>query len=333
MPEYLVVRCHGLATHLLPKQVMEALASSKNIKDFADMLSPTDYGGRMRELKDVNAYSLEQVFFDEFVAKCRFVAAVASGAMQDFLRAYFRRLEVQALSRILRVKMSKPSGEIKPHLTSMKGLTDLRLDRMLDAEDVESAVELLKDTCYSPVAKSLDWYREYNSMLPLEFHLRKVYYTMMLEAMRNLPGGDRERIGRLLGIEVDVANCFTVVAPVLYGYSAELSKQLIIPHFFRLVPSKVKEVTEAKSPHAVLPLLRSYEEVVKPLLEENDECLGEVRALNLILKEARKQMLEASVDFAYATCYLALCEIERRNLTLIAYLTQQNLQVKGYLAL
>jgi vacuolar-type H+-ATPase subunit C/Vma6 len=231
----------------------------------------------------------------------------------------------------MRGKISKPPKDVKPLLPSVEGLSDLRLDHMMEAENVEMVVELLKNTRYSSVAKSLDWYREYNSVLPLEFHLRKVYYTTTLEALQSLPSEDRERIGQLLGIEVDITNCYTAAAPVLYEYSTELSKQLIIPHYLRLSPSKVQEAIEAKSPRAVLAYLKSYEEIVKPLLEEKDEALAEVKALSLVRREARKHMLAANIDLAYAICYIILREIERRNLTLIAYMTQENLQTKGYL--
>jgi vacuolar-type H+-ATPase subunit C/Vma6 len=331
MSEYLVVRCHGLVTHLIPSKVVDALALSRSMKDFADMLNPTDYGPRIRELRKLEAKALERIFDDEMIAKYKYVMSSASDADQDFLKAYNRKLEVQALSRILRARMSKPPLDIKASLPSLEGLTDLRINRAAEADDVEKTVELLKGTPYSSIAKSLDWYREYDSVLPLEYHLKKVYYNTVLEALQRLSGEDRDRIGRILGTEIDMTNCFTAVAPVLYGYSTDLSKQLIIPHFFRLSLSNVEQAIEAKSPRSILVHLKKYEEIVKSLLEEKDEGLAETQGLRLVQSEAKKQMIEASIDFAYAICYLILHEIERRNLTLIAYLIQQNVDPRSYL--
>lgn len=331
MPEYLVVRCHGLATHLLPKQAIEALTSSKNIKEIADVLASTDYGDKIRELKEVTAYSLEQIFTEELMKRYSYVINASSDEMQDFLKVYAKRFEVQSLARILRSKIAKTSRDIKSFLPLIQDLSSLNLNRLIEAENIEKTVEILKGTIYSQVIKSLDLYRKYNSILPLEAQLKKVYYKMVFEALEVLSSEDKEEIKEILGIEVDAANCFTALAPLLYGYTPELTKQLLIPFFFKIPLSSFKEVIESKSLHTALTLLKSYENIVKPLIEKGDEALAEVNALKLIRKKAEELMLKSSLNFAYVISYLALCEIEWRNLILITFLTQQNLEAKQYL--
>ncbi|HID17459.1 TPA: hypothetical protein EYP26_04105 [Candidatus Bathyarchaeota archaeon] len=334
MVEYLVVRCHGLATHLLPNQVTEGLISSKNLKDFADMLGLTDYGQRIRELKKVDAHALERIFNEELVERYKRVIEAAPDNLKEFLRSYCRRLEVQALSRVLRGKFLKsPPQEIKRTLPPLNGLSEINLEKIAEAETVEEAVELLKLSPYEEVAGSLDWCRKYNTALPLEFHLKRIYYTIVLEALRNVPSEDRERIRNLLGIEIDAVNCFMALAPYLYGYSPELVNQLFIPYFFKLAPSKLQEAARAKSPRAIMKLLAEYKDLARALLEEGDEVLAESVALTLLKKEVKRQMLETSIALTYVVCFLILCEIERRNLVFLAFSLEQNLEPKNYVVI
>ncbi|MBS7654881.1 V-type ATPase subunit [Candidatus Bathyarchaeota archaeon] len=331
MPEYLVVRCHGLATHLLPKQAIEALTSSKNIKEIADILASTDYGDKIRELKEVDAYSLEQIFTEELIKRYMHVINASSDETQDFLKVYAKRFEVQSLARILRSKIAKTSRDIKSFIPLIQDFSSLNLNRLIEAESIEKIVEMLKGTAYSQIIKSLDLYRKYNSILPLEVQLKKTYYQMVFEALETFPSGDQEEIKEILGIEIDAANCFTALAPLLYGYASELTKQLLIPFFFKVPLSSFKEVMESKSLHTALTLLKSYENVVKPLIEKGEEALAEVNALKLLRRKVEELMLKSSLSFAYVISYLVLCEIEWRNLVLTTFLTQQNLEVKPYL--
>lgn len=334
MPEYLIVRCHGLATHLLPSQVIEGLASSRNLQDFANMLGPTDYGERVRGLKKIDAHGLERIFNEELAKRYRRVIEAAPDNLKEFLKAYCRRLEVQAISRILRGKFSKsPPQEIKRTLPPLDGLSEINLDKIVEAESVEKALELLKPSPYKEIIGSLDLCRKYRTSLPLELHLKRAYYTMVLDALQSLPGDDRERIRTLLGIEIDTANCFTALAPFLHGHSPELVKQLFIPYFFKLAPSKLEEIAEAKSPHTVAKLLATYRDLARALVEERDEVLAETVSLTILKKEAVRQMVVSSVAFTYVVCFLILCEVERRNLVFLAFSLEQNLEPKNYLVM
>ncbi|MBS7658721.1 MAG: V-type ATPase subunit [Candidatus Bathyarchaeia archaeon] len=335
MPEYLIVRCHGLKTHLLPNQAIEALASSKNIKEFADVLASTDYGNKIRELKEINAYELEQIFTDELIKRYSYVVNAASNTMQDFLKVYAKRFEIEALTKILRSKTSKTttSKNIKSFLPSIQELSTLNLDRLIEAETIERTIELLKGTAYFKIVKSLEFYQKYNSVLPLETHLKKIYYEMVFQALETLPNEDQEEIKKLLGIEIDALNCFTALSPILYNYAPELTKQMLIPFFFKVPLSSLKEVIESKSLHTALTVFKGYENVIKPLVEKGDEVLTEINVFKLLKEKADEIMVKSSINFAYAIAYLALCEIEWRNLTLIAFLTQQNIEAKPYLIL
>jgi vacuolar-type H+-ATPase subunit C/Vma6 len=79
MAEYLIVRCHGLFTRFLPSQVLDALPNLGSLKDLADLLTATDYGGEVRSLTELNVHALERVFEEKLYERYRYVVKVAEG--------------------------------------------------------------------------------------------------------------------------------------------------------------------------------------------------------------------------------------------------------------
>lgn len=332
MSEYLIVRCHGLYTRLLPSQVLEALPNLKSLKDLADILTATDYGGEVRALPELSVHALEHVFDEKLHERYRYVVNAAEGGCREFLTQYMRRLEVQAISRVMRGKLFQtPVEELMKTLPSRR-FFELDLKPMAEAADVGKAVELLKPTPYREAVESLPWCLKYRSPLPMEYWLRKAYYSTLLEALKNLPSGDREKARELIGFEIDVANCFTASAPLLYGYTSELVQQLLIPYQGKLTPAQLREALEAKSPSTLLKLFAEYREIARPLIEEGDEVLAETAALKTLKAKAERLMLERFIGFPYVLGYLTLCEVERRNLVFTAHSINQNVEFKQYLA-
>ncbi|MEM2901153.1 MAG: V-type ATPase subunit [Candidatus Bathyarchaeia archaeon] len=331
MPEYVIVRCHGLSTRLLPSQVLEAMPNLRSLKDLTDILAATDYGGELRALPELNLLALEHVFDEKLHERYRYVLKVAEGGYRRFLTQYMRRLEVQAMARIMRGKFAKiPVEELMKTLPTRRYL-DLDLKPVAEADSVEKAIDLLKATPYFGLGESLPWCLKYQSSLPMEYWLRKAYYSTLLKALKNLPLGNRERALELIGLEIDVANCFTASTPLLYGYTPELVQQLLIPYQGRLTLPQLQEATEAKSPSTLIKLFAEYREIARPLIEDRDEILAETAALKTVKAKAERLMMEGPIDFTYVLGYLKLCEVERRNLVFIAHSINQNTEFKQYL--
>ncbi|MGC8850058.1 MAG: V-type ATPase subunit, partial [Candidatus Bathyarchaeia archaeon] len=106
---YTAVSCHGLVTHLLPKDVLEALASAKGLQDLTNILTPTDYGHKIVGLMKVDAQALEGAFNQVLAERFSYVVRLAPENVKGFLEAYARRLEVRNLSRLLRGKYAAAS--------------------------------------------------------------------------------------------------------------------------------------------------------------------------------------------------------------------------------
>ncbi len=195
---------------------------------------------------------------------------------------------------------------------------------MIETDDAEEFIVSLKKTPYRDAINSIKWYRKYDSFLPIEFHLKKIYYDALFQALRFLPKEDRKNVDKLIRSEVDIANCFTSIAASVYGYDRILVESLLIPYPLKLSLKTLKSAINTESPHDILIHLRPYSEIVKLLLDK-DEIAAHTEAMRLIRNEAIRQKITVSLDFTYVIYYLLLCEFECRDLTFIALATQHNI--------
>lgn len=330
---YLVVRCHGLATRLLPGNVLEALASARAIQDLVSILTPTDYGRKIVGLERVDARTLEGAFKQVLAERFRYVVRLAPENLEGFLKAYARRLEVGNLSRLLRGKYSAaPPGEIRTWLTPLEGLSGLDYEALSEAESLEKALELLEGTPYEGLEGYVEPCRRYGSILPLEYALKGLYYEDLLRHAERLPPESRGAALALIGLEVDLANVFTSLAPLVYGYSEDLTVQLLIPFHRRAPGLKLMEAVKARTHQAALEALAPYSRIAEHIIAGRDD-LAEVERLKLLRGEAMDAMHGAPIELPYVLGYLSLCELECRDLSLIAVAVEHGVNPKGYLSI
>ncbi|MEM3607599.1 MAG: V-type ATPase subunit [Candidatus Bathyarchaeia archaeon] len=329
---YIAVRCHGLVTHLLPRDVLGALASAKGLQDLTSILTPTDYGHRIVGLEKVDAQALEEAFNQVLAERFRYVVKLAPENLEGFMEAYARRLEVRNLSRLLRGKYSAASpGEIGAWLTPLSGLSRLNWDALLEAESLERAVGLLKGTFYEGLGGYVEPCSAYGSILPMEYALKRMYYMSVLDHAERLPSESREAILPLIGLEVDLANVSASLAPLVYGYSEDLTVQLLIPYHHRVSGSKLVEAVRAKSSQAALDALTPYNRVVEQILAGRDD-LAEAEGLKILREEAEHAMRGSPIELPYTLGYLILCELECRDLSFIAVAVEHGVSPGGYLS-
>ncbi len=319
-------------THLLTPQVINALANAKNLQEIMDTLTPTDYGRSLREQEQINAFTLEGIFKRKLMERCEHLLKTAPEEVVEFLLGYYRKFEIQNISRVLRSKISRaPIQPFEYALFPNERFSTVDIEGMTEASDAEEFIASLRKTHYSDVVNSLEWYRKYDSFLPIEFHLKKIYFGMLFQDLKRIPIDDREKVGRLIRTEVDIANCFTSIAASLYGYDKELIESLLIPFPLKLSLKTLRSVIERENPPEILDLLSPYSEVAKQLLLFKDEIAAQTEAFRLLRDEVIRNKTNAILDFTYVMSYLFLCEFECRDLTFIAVSLQYNIKPENYL--
>ncbi len=332
MDTYLITRCHGLMTRLLSPQIIDTLASVKNFQEIIDILNPTEYGKLIREQEQINAFTLEEIFSKKLMDRCEYLLKVAPDNINEFLLAYYRKFEVQNISRLFRGKISKAPIEISEYaLFPIDNISSIDIEAMAQAIDAEEFILNLKKTQYNQVIKSIEWYRKYDSFLPIEFHLKNIYYNMLFQTLNRVSAEDRKKVSQLIRAEVDITNCFTSTAASIYGYDIEFIESLLIPYPLRLSLKTLSDVIRTNSPQEILRLLGHYSKVAIHLLSR-DETAAHTESLRLLRAETIRQRVEESMNFPYVMHYLFLSQFECRDLTFIALATQHNINPGDYLS-
>ncbi|MEM2210976.1 MAG: V-type ATPase subunit [Nitrososphaerales archaeon] len=243
----------------------------------------------------------------------------------SIIKAYTRKLELQNVIRILRGKFTKTPNElIEEYLIPLKELSNIRFNDLLKADSIDVAVRMLGNTIYSQITEALKLSHEFKSFLPIEMKLWTLYYNYLLGALSNVPKSEREDLKRIIGTEIDAINTLICTASIVYGYGKEFVRSLIIPFSFKVTIDTFKIAMQAESIETLKRLLSPYAKIIDHIVN-GDDISAQVESYRYIRKEAEKQLLKDST-YAYVLSYMLLCEIEYKDLTLIALGKQYGLK-------
>ncbi|MEM2634251.1 MAG: V-type ATPase subunit [Nitrososphaerales archaeon] len=367
MVDYILVSCHALKTHILPKSMIYSLCMAEDVRSVIDTLLQTDYGAELSKQIKADAHTLERVFSEKLVERYtglvrlveRYTGLVRlverytgltshlGGFMESSLwrtygenlwqielppkdisgiiKAYSRKLELQNIIRILRGKFTKaPNERIEEYIIPLGRLSNIKFNDLLKVESVDVAAKMLTNTIYSPLTEALKLSNEFKSFLPIEMKLWALYYSYFLNTLSNVPTDEKEDLKRIIGTEIDAINTFICTASVVYGYSKEFVKNLIIPFSFKVAVDTFKIATQAESVETLKKLLNPYIKIID-YIAKGDDISAHIELYRYIRKEAERQLLKDSA-YAYILSCMLLCDIEYKDLTLIALGKQYGLK-------
>jgi len=310
---YVVLRTHARIADLLNKDQMTELAEAADIEEFLERLKATPYGEVEVEMSDNLALSLERVFTQKFIERIQSIVAMTPAKLGDFLRAYFDlRFEVLNLKRILRGKFTESTVEqitetlipITPHLVDS-------YEPLIEAENLEAAVMLLKGTAYGSLVDKLELYRETDALWPLELALNYIYASTTMSLGNELPKRNQHIVNSLTKFETDVENI--LVALKRLGKTG-LDLNEVFPVTYYVERRDLEKVMASKSlREAVENLKEPYRGVMEPI-KTGDIAL--VRAMVRKGKYETVSKARASDEFGFNVilAFLVYSEIEKDNL-------------------
>ncbi len=317
---YLVGRCHGLRTRLIPPSTLTSLVKVENVKSLAEALLKTEYGDLIREVpwNEINGFTLERIFTRKLVERCYFIPKIAPSSIAQFLYAYYRRFEIQNINLILRGKAANmPKNRIEKSLIPIEEYSSINFDAVLNSKDVVDAVRLLAETIYSPLGIVIQSHEDSGSLLPFETYFEKVYASELTKALEGV-SEDKEYVNQLLRVEFDVRNCITTIGGILHGLDSSIIESLIIPYSYKISIGDVVKVIRGERVSSIIKSVFSpYMRVVDSLLA-GKEAKASVEGFKYIYEESENIRLSRAYGFAFVITYLISCEVERRNLTSIA---------------
>ncbi len=329
---YVVLRTHARIADLLTQEQMQTLADARDVDDFLAKLMDTPYGGVTLDDESRPDIALERVFYRKFIERIEKIVELTPKKIGEFLMGYYQmRFEVVNLKRILRGKFSDASEEeIRLSLIPISPYRVASYEDVVEAESLEDVVEMLRGTPYAGIAERMPLYEEYDALWPLELMLNYVNASAILEAVQQLPTGDRRIVRKLVELETDVENVLIAVKQRGHKHEA-LDVEELFPATYGVTVSQLKDIIEAENLRPVLQGLGSpYAEILGPIYT------GDVALIRTYLRLAKYDHVTASrsadeYGFNVIMAYLVYSEIEKDNLVGLAWGKAQGLSPKELL--
>ena len=320
---YAVIRSHALIGDLLTPEQMRTLARSDNLESFIKQLSETPYGDISVEAVGDLSIALEKVFYRKFIDRMARIVGVAPRNIAEFLQAYYyMRFEVLNLKRILRGKFSgMPAPQIVDSLVPMEPYHARDFGDLAKAETLEDAVKQLTGTLYSPLAASLEVYKKFEALWPLELTLNHVYARTILRSVEGLPYQDRVLVRQIVEFETDIENLLVAVKQRSASDRILEAHRLdeLFPVTYHVGLDKIREVVDARDIKPVISEIGyPYSEILAPLYE-GDVALIRTRLRQHTYRTARQGRSVNDFGFNVIMAYLVFCEIEKNDLVGIAW--------------
>ncbi len=207
----IIVKAAAERSYFLDSQKLRELVECNNLEDFAARLSKSPYESSLKDVGNLTAEKLQYILKEELIRVCGKMAHFSPNEIQDFLRIYLSRLEIENLKSILKAKSTKI-----PHETLIKRLhlsveeifkrKDLFI-QATEASDVKGVIETFKETFYSSIlSEGTPKYEETGSTRFFDFALDRAYYDNLLSSFEKLPPKDSEIAYSSLGPEIDRFN-------------------------------------------------------------------------------------------------------------------------------
>ncbi|NKE37503.1 V-type ATP synthase subunit C [Natronococcus sp. JC468] len=107
----------------------------------------------------------------------------ADGRLYDLIARYLRKFDVWNLKTIIRGIYTDSDAEaIQTDLIRAGDLEDRTIDRLLEVDTIEDAVEVLYGTIYyDPLSEAYEEYEETGALVPLENALDRAFFERLLE--------------------------------------------------------------------------------------------------------------------------------------------------------
>ncbi|MHB8991763.1 MAG: V-type ATPase subunit, partial [Chloroflexota bacterium] len=185
----------GMISRLLTPEMLRGLAASPDLEGVLRLLLGTAYNDRASALleRSTTTTDAERSVAEGLVDAYRRTAFLLEGEQGRLVAEIARRLELENLKTILRAKArGEAAAAVQPLLVPLGSLSDLPLEDLLRAEDVETMARNLGSQHYGAVLRSaLPRYAAEQSLFPVETALDLHYYRGLWAAVRALPDPDR----------------------------------------------------------------------------------------------------------------------------------------------
>ncbi|WP_254864034.1 V-type ATP synthase subunit C [Halovivax gelatinilyticus] len=132
----------------------------------------------------------------------------SEGRLYDLIARYLRKFDVWNIKTIIRGIYTETSPEeIQTDLIRAGELDDALLDRLVEVDEIEDAIEMLNRTIfYEPLTAAYEEYAESGALVPLENALDRAFYERLLADLGRPQEGPEAMYVEFLQAEIDFRN-------------------------------------------------------------------------------------------------------------------------------
>ncbi|MFB6207623.1 MAG: V-type ATP synthase subunit C [Haloglomus sp.] len=178
--------------------------------EIARFMEETEYESEMNALGsrhsgvDLIEYALNRNLANNFDDLLRW----ANGRLYDYIARYLRKFDAWNLKTVFRGLYSgSERTEIEDDLIRAGEFSEERLERLLEADSMEEAVEAARGTMFhGPLETALEVYDESNELVPLENAVDRAFYGSMLADLPDETDRATELYIEFLRAEIDFRN-------------------------------------------------------------------------------------------------------------------------------
>jgi V/A-type H+-transporting ATPase subunit C len=255
-----VVKAGAERSYLIAPEKLGNLAECKNLEELKGLLNKTPYEDALKNVERPSAKKMQHAFKEELIRVCSKIVHFSPKEIQDFLRIYLSRLEIENLKSILKAKSAKIPyetliGRLHLSIEEVFGRKDLFI-QAAKADDIKGVMEAFKETIYSPILlEGASKYEEAGSTRFFDFALDRAYFDNLLDSFERLPSKDSEIVFSCLGPRIDGYNMLTIIRSKLQNYPSHLTFRAVTHRFYKLSENDVQALVSIESVDSALDLV------------------------------------------------------------------------------
>ena len=324
-------------SRMLVPETWAQLCAASGFGALLTLLQGTDYGPFLGQVEDRNLtprralYQIRSHLADRFTQVIRLVPEYARPLLTQLYRLY----EVDNLKAILRgLVAGAPWEQVRYVLFPLGPLTVLPVRSMAEAQSVEAAVELLRETPYHyTLAHAMERYAAERSLFPLEVALDLDYWRGVWQDITRLAGRDREQALRIVGSLVDMTNLMWAIRyRVYHGLSEEEIINYTMPFGYRVRDQDIRAIAaQADIAQVIAPLYPGFTDVDSLLHQPNTGLAElELRLQRQIAERCRAAFLGYPFHIGIPLAFVVLNELEVQDLTVLVEAKSMQLPAEAF---
>ncbi len=232
---YTNARVSAMKKSLFRKERINPLLKSKDLQNMLNLLKDSPYSEYVRKIKDPTPEKIDEALDRHLYDSYRKISSLAPGELSGIYKEMRRIMEVRDIKTLIGAKIAGvPPEEIEGKLIGTL-LSEDAYEQALEAESLEEAVSVFKDTDYwDSINEGLSEVRETGKILSLWNKVEIKYWKNVWRTIRTSSDKYASVIEKSVGMEVDIRNIITILRCKADRVNDEEIGEYIIPIYYKL---------------------------------------------------------------------------------------------------